>query len=330
MTQATPTPNTPEPSDVAEKAEQAAESATEAANAAERAAGRIDGLEAQLAELLNMPPWAAKVMLAVAVGLIGWFLIKLLTKGADRVMVRSGMEQILRDFLGNIIKVVGLVVVFVAVLDAVGVPTTSLLAVLGAAGLAVGLALKDSLSNIAAGVMLIVLRPFRAGDAVEAAGQNGVVERVGIFQTVLRAYQNHDVILPNSEITTAPIINFTARGQRRIDLSVGVGYDDDIRKAREALLRIATDHEKVLEDPAAEVFVMGLGESSVDLQLRAWVNTPDWFGTKSDLTEAVHREFGKAGLTIPFPQRDLHIYHHGSDGQVLDLPKAAFEAVEKD
>lgn len=330
MTQATPTPSTPEPSDVAEKAEQAAESATEAANAAERAAGRIDGLEAQLADLLNMPPWAAKVMLAVAVGLVGWFLIKLLTKGADRVMVRSGMEQILRDFLGNIIKVVGLVVVFVAVLDAVGVPTTSLLAVLGAAGLAVGLALKDSLSNIAAGVMLIVLRPFRAGDAVEAAGQNGVVERVGIFQTVLRAYPNHDIILPNSEITTAPIINFTARGQRRIDLSVGIGYDDDIRKAREALLRIAKDHEMVLEDPAAEVFVMGLGESSVDLQLRAWVNTPDWFGTKSDLTEAVHREFGKAGLTIPFPQRDLHIYHHGSDGQVLDLPKAAFETVKKD
>ncbi|WP_374602385.1 mechanosensitive ion channel family protein [Arenimonas sp.] len=330
MTQANPTPNNPAPADVADKAQQAAESATEAANAAERAAGRIDGLEAQLAELLNMPPWAARLMLAVAVGLIGWFLIKLLTKGADRVMVRSGMEQILRDFLGNIIKVVGLVVVLVAVLDAVGVPTTSLLAVLGAAGLAVGLALKDSLSNIAAGVMLIVLRPFRAGDAVEAAGQQGVVERVGIFQTVLRAYQNHDIVLPNSEITTAPIINFTARGERRIDLAVGIGYGDDVRKAREALLGLARGHDKVLEDPAPEVLVTGLGESSVDLVLRAWTKTADYIATGSDLKEAVHRNFGEIGITIPFPQRDLHIYHHGADGQVLDLPKAAYEAVAKD
>jgi small-conductance mechanosensitive channel len=240
------------------------------------------------------------------------------------------MEQILRDFLGNIIKVVGLVVVFVAVLDAVGVPTTSLLAVLGAAGLAVGLALKDSLSNIAAGVMLIVLRPFRAGDAVEAAGQQGVVERVGIFQTVLRAYQNHDIVLPNSEITTSPIINFTARGQRRIDLEIGIGYGDDVRKAREALLALARGHDKVLDDPAPEVLVTGLGESSVDLVLRAWTNTPDYIATGSDLKEAVHRNFGEIGITIPFPQRDLHIYHHGSDGQVLDLPRAAFEAVEKD
>ena len=330
MTQATPTANTSAPAEVAEQAAQAAESATEAANAAERAAGRIEGVEAQLADLLNMPPWAAKVMLAVLVGLVGWFLIKLLTKGADRVMVRSGMEQILRDFLGNIIRVVGLVVVFVAVLDAVGVPTTSLLAVLGAAGLAVGLALKDSLSNIAAGVMLIVLRPFRAGDAVEAAGQQGVVERVGIFQTVLRAYQNHDVVLPNSEITTAPIINFTARGQRRIDLSVGIGYGDDIRRAREALLALANGHEKVLEDPPAEVLVTGLGESSVDLVLRAWVNTPDYIGTGSELTEAVHRNFGEIGITIPFPQRDLHIYHHGPDGQMLELPNAALESSAKD
>jgi small-conductance mechanosensitive channel len=210
------------------------------------------------------------------------------------------------------------------------VPTTSLLAVLGAAGLAVGLALKDSLSNIAAGVMLIVLRPFRAGDAVEAAGQQGVVERVGIFQTVLRAYQNHDVVLPNSEITTAPIINFTARGQRRIDLSVGIGYGDDIRRAREALLALANGHEKVLEDPPAEVLVTGLGESSVDLVLRAWVNTPDYIGTGSELTEAVHRNFGEIGISIPFPQRDLHIYHHGPDGQMLELPKAALESSAKD
>lgn len=330
MTQASPTPDTSAPSAAADQAQQAAETAAEAANAAQQAAGRIDGIEAQLADLLNMPPWAAKLMLAVAVGLVGWFLVKLLTKGADRVMVRSGLEEILRNFLGNIIKVVGLVVVFVAVLDAVGVPTTSLLAVLGAAGLAVGLALKDSLSNIAAGVMLIVLRPFRAGDAVQAAGEEGVVERVGIFQTVLRAYQNHDIVLPNSEITTAPIINYTARGQRRIDLAIGIGYDDDIRKAREALLALAHRHEKVLKDPEPQVLVTGLGESSVDLVLRAWTETPDFIATGSDLKEAVHRNFGEIGISIPFPQRDLHIYHHGQDGKVLESPQVRLVSEPRD
>lgn len=311
--------------DAAENVEQAAESASEAADAAARAAASIDGVEMQLASLLGLPGWAVKVLLALAIGVVGWFLLKLLTRGLDRVMQRAGLEQILRDFLRNVVRIVGLVVVFVAVLDAIGVPTTSLLAVLGAAGLAVGLALKDSLSNIASGVMLIVLRPFRAGDAVNIAGQDGIVERVRIFQTVLRAYQNHDIILPNSEITTAPIINFTARGQRRIDADVGIGYDDDIRSAREVLLEIAKANGKVLEDPAPEVLVTGLGESSVDLQLRAWVNTPDFVATRSDLTEAIHREFSSKGLTIPYPQRDLHIYHHGADGQVLELPKAALE-----
>lgn len=339
MTQANPAPTT-DPSTASEAAaasaeaagnvEQAAESASEAANAAARAASRIDGVESQLADLLNMPPWAVKVMLAVAVGLLGWFLIKLLVRGVDRVMVRSGMEEILRNFLGNLVRAVGLVVVFVAVLDAVGVPTTSLLAVLGAAGLAIGLALKDSLSNIAAGVMLIVLRPFRAGDAVQAAGEEGVVERVGIFQTVLRAYQNHDIVLPNSEITTAPIINYTARGQRRIDLAIGIGYDDDIRKAREALLALARAHDKVLADPEPQVLVTDLGESSVDLVLRAWTETADYIATGSDLKEAVHRNFGEIGISIPFPQRDLHIYHHGQDGKVLESPKVQLVSEPKD
>ena len=137
-------------------------------------------------------------------------------------------------------------------------------------------------------------------------------------------------MLPNSEITTAPIINFTARGERRIDLDIGIGYGDDVRKARDALLALARGHEKVLDDPAPEVLVTGLGESSVDLVLRAWTKTADYIATGSDLKEAVHRNFGEIGISIPFPQRDLHIYHHGADGQVLDLPKAAFQAVGKD
>ena len=218
-----------------------------------------------------------------------------------------------------------MVLVIITALTSLGVNPTSMLAVLGAAGLAVGLALKDSLSNIASGVMLIVLRPFRAGDAVQIAGQEGIVERVGIFQTVLRAYQNHDIYLPNSQITTAPIINFTARGQRRIDLPVGIGYGDSPAKAREVLLGLARGQGKVLAEPAPEVLVSGLAESSVELVLRAWVATPDYVAVRSDLLEAIHREFGRAGVSIPFPQRDLHVYHHDADGRPLAQVTAAVE-----
>ena len=269
--------------------------------------------------------WLLRIAMALLVGLVGLWLARLVSRAADRGMTRFGVELILRDFLRNLIYAVAIVVVLVAALDALGVPTTSLLAVLGAAGLAIGLALKDSLSNIASGVMLIVLRPFRAGDAVQIAGQEGVVESVRIFQTVLRAYQNHDIYLPNSQITTAPIVNFTSRGERRIDIAVGVGYGDDIRRARDVLLGIAAANAKVLADPATDVLVSGLGESSVNLILRAWVKTPDFVPVRSELNEAIHRDFAQAGVSIPYPQRDLHVYHHDADGRPLPQITAAVD-----
>ena len=269
--------------------------------------------------------WLWRFGVALAVAAIGFWLSKLLSRAVDRVLLRFGVEQTLRDFLRGLAHAIGVVVVAVAALDALGVPTTSLLAVLGAAGLAIGLALKDSLSNIASGVMLIVLRPFRAGDAVLVAGTEGIVEQVRIFQTVLRTPQNHDVILPNSQITSAPIINYTARSQRRIDLTVGVGYGDDIGTARSVLLGLATGHAQVLDEPAADVLVSNLGESSVDLTLRAWVGTPDYITARSDLIEAIHRDFTRAGVSIPYPQRDLHVYHHDADGRPLPQILAAVD-----
>ena len=269
--------------------------------------------------------WLWRFGVAVHLAAIGFWLSKLLSRAVDRVLLRFGVEQTLRDFLRGLVHAIGVVVVAVAALDALGVPTTSLLAVLGAAGLAIGLALKDSLSNIASGVMLIVLRPFRAGDAVLVAGTEGIVEQVRIFQTVLRTPQNHDVILPNSQITSAPIINYTARSQRRIDLTVGVGYGDDIGTARSVLLGLATDHAQVLDEPAADVLVSNLGESSVDLTLRAWVGTPDYITARSDLIEAIHRDFTRAGVSIPYPQRDLHVYHHDADGRPLPQILAAVD-----
>jgi len=189
--------------------------------------------------------------------------------------------------------------------------------VLGAAGLAVGLALKDSLSNIASGVMLIVLRPFRAGDHVVAAGQEGTVLEIRVFQTRLRAFDHRVVILPNSQITTAPIINYSALPQRRFEVSVGVGYDDDLQQARAVLLQIAHDEALVLDEPEPVVRVVNLGESSVDLVLHAFANNADFVEARSRVIEAVRNELIGHGLNIPYPQRDLHVYHSDADGRPI-------------
>ncbi|MBT2746712.1 MULTISPECIES: mechanosensitive ion channel domain-containing protein [unclassified Lysobacter] len=258
-----------------------------------------------------------KLLSALAILLIGLWLAKWLSRALERVMTRANMEVTLRGFLRNIAYAAMVVIVAVAAVQALGVPMTSVLAVLGAAGLAIGLALKDSLSNIASGVMLIVLRPFRAGDTVQAAGVEGTVEQVRVFQTRLRTIDNRVIVLPNSLITTAAIINFTANPKRRIDLTVGVGYDDDLKTAKETLLVLAKAHANVLADPAPEVLVTALAESSVNLELRAWVKTANLVRTRSDLVEGIRNELIGKGLNIPYPQRDLHVYHHDADGRPI-------------
>lgn len=251
--------------------------------------------------------WGLRVTGALAVLLFGLWLARRLLTLIDRAFVRIGFDAILSNFLHNLAYGALWVVVLVAALDQLGVPTTSLLALVGAAGLAIGLALKDSLSNIASGVMLIALRPFRAGDTVNIAGIDGVVEQVRVFQTLLRTAENHEVVLPNSQITTVPIINFTARAQRRIDMPVGISYDADVRAARAVLLAVAHAHDKVLADPAANVIVSELADNSVNLVLRAWVQTADYLFVRSDLLEATHRELAAAGIGIPYPQREVHV-----------------------
>ena len=220
----------------------------------------------------------------------------------------------------NIAYAVMLVLVLMTALTALGVPTTSMFAILGAAGLAVGLALKDSLSNIASGVMLIVLRPFRTGDHVVAAGQEGTVLEIRVFQTRLRAFDHRVIILPNSEITTAPIINFSTLPLRRMDVTVGVGYDDDLQKARDVLLRIAEQEPLIETDPAPAVRVVNLGESSVDLVLQAFAKNANYLDARSRVIEAVRNQLIEQGLNIPYPQRDLHVYHSDANGRpIADL-----------
>lgn len=255
--------------------------------------------------------------LAGLIALVGWWLAKWVSRALYRALNRAGVEHTLAGFLRNLAYAVMLVVAFITALQKIGVSTTSLLAVLGAAGLAVGLAMKDSLSNIASGVMLIVLRPFRDGDSVQAAGMEGVIEEVRIFQTRMRTADNRLIVLPNSMITTAPIINFTAKPQRRIDIVVGVGYEDDPKRAKEILLSLAAGNPLVLKTPEPVVQVSRLGERSVELTLLAWSKTKDFGETRSQLLEAVRNEVLGNGLTLPSAQRDLHVYHHNADGAPL-------------
>lgn len=251
--------------------------------------------------------WGLRLVGVLLIVVVGLWLARRVSAALSSALGRTAMEPILRNFFANIAYAVVVVLVAVTALDAIGVPPTSLLAVMGAAGLAVGLAMRDSLSNIAAGIMLIILRPFRAGDVVRIAGTDGVIEQVRLFQTVVRTFDNHEVVLPNGQITAQPIINFTARAQRRIDIPVGIDYGDDIARAREVLLALAGAETRVLADPEPAVVVTGLGDSSVDLSLRAWVETPDFAATRSALLEAIHRELPANGLSIPFPQRDVHL-----------------------
>ena len=272
--------------------------------------------------------WGLKLLAAIVIFMVGRWLAKRLSAGLERVLGRAHVDSTLSGFLRNIAYAAMLVLVLMTALTAIGVPTTSMFAVLGAAGLAVGLALKDSLSNIASGVMLIVLRPFRAGDHVIAAGQEGTVLEIRVFQTRLRAFDHRVIILPNSEITTAPIVNYSSLPQRRFDVSVGVGYGDDLQKARELLLRIAGDEPLVLDDPAPAVRVANLGESSVDLVLQAFAANADFVDARSRVVEAVRNQLIGNGLSIPYPQRDLHVYHHDADGRPLS--ELALRGVDDD
>ena len=261
--------------------------------------------------------WLLRFCIAVGLLIAGVWIARWISRGLDRLMTRLEVEDILRNFLRNIAYAIALIVVFIAVLDSIGVPTTSLLAVVGAAGLAIGLALKDSLSNIASGVMLIVLRPFRMGDIVQAAGQEGVVQSVHIFQTRLQTPDNREIILPNSQITAAPIINYTGRGLRRIDVNVPMSFGDDLPALREGLQRVAAGNDKVHRSPAPDVVVANVGENIVTVQLQAWVAARDYNQVRSELLEAALADFQRRGLRSAQPPREVHLHHHNAPAQGL-------------
>lgn len=260
----------------------------------------------QLLEQYAMP-WAINLVMALLVFFIGRMVVNLITKLIYKILQRSKMDDILVNFVGSIVRSILLLFVIIAALDQLGVDTTSLIALLGAAGLAVGLALQDSLQNFAAGVMLIVFRPFKAGDFVEAGGTAGAIESISIFSTTMRTPDNKEVIVPNGAIYGGTITNFSARDTRRVDLVFGIGYDDDLRKAKSVLQELVDSDERIFKDPACTIAVSELADSSVNFVVRPWVKSADYWDVLFGLTEAVKLRFDEEGISIPYPQMDVHL-----------------------
>lgn len=261
------------------------------------------------ADILNqyLVPWSIKIVTAILIYVVGRWIIKLVVKSVKTLMAKASIDESLNKFLSNMLNAVLTIFVVIAALDQLGVNTTSIMAIFAAAGLAVGLALKDSLSNFSAGVMLILFKPFKVGDVINAAGVTGTVESIQIFNTILKSADNQQIIAPNSHVYGGTITNMTAKETRRIDLVIGIGYDDNIAKAKEVLESIVSGIPNVLTDPKPAIMVIDLGESSIDIGVRPWVNTSDYWSVKAEVLQMIKEEFDKQGISIPYPQRDVHI-----------------------
>lgn len=267
--------------------------------------------------------WGPTLLKAAAVLVIGLWLARRLTGMVPAALTRFGFDPMLGSFLRNVAYIAAVVIVVVVALGTLGVQTAPLLAVIGTAGLAIGLALKDSLSNIASGVMLVTLRPFHVGDVVTAAGQTGTVREVRIFQSVLEGPDKQLHTIPNNLITSSVITNLTTQGIRRVELVIGIGYGDDIDTARRVALEQVRADSRVLDEPGADVVVYELGDNAVNLGIRCFVRSSDWFGTKTTLLERIKVAYDAAGINIPYPQRDTHVYLYDQDGQRTSLPAPA-------
>lgn len=251
--------------------------------------------------------YGIKILGAVIILVLGVWFSKLLTKLLRKVLSSRNVDPTLVGFTGNLVYSALLVFVIIAALNQVGFQTTSLIAVIGAAGLAVGLALQSSLSNFAAGVMMIIFKPFKAGDFIEGGGTSGVVEQILIFSTQLKTGDNKTVIVPNGALLGGNIVNYSTKGTRRLDLVIGIGYDDGIKKTKEVLLDIIAKEERFLKDPAPVVAVLELADSSVNFAFRPWVSSADYWGAYFDTLETIKLRFDEEGISIPYPQSDVHM-----------------------
>ena len=268
----------------------------------------MENLGDRIQELFAL--YGLDVLAAIVILVVGRWVAKFLSNLTSKVLTKSNVDVTLVKFVSNLVYIGLLVYVIIAALGRVGLETGSFIAVLAAAGFAIGLALQGSLSNFAAGVMLILFKPFKVGDFIEGAGVAGVVEAVQLFSTRLKTGDNKAVIIPNAKMTSDNIVNYSAKDTRRVDMVFGIGYDDDLQKAKEVLQELVSGDERVLEEPAPTIAVLELADSSVNFAVRPWVKTGDYWGVYFGLTEEVKKRFDAEGISIPFPQRDVHTYAH--------------------
>ena len=249
------------------------------------------------------------LIIAIAIYYVGKLAVSMLVRGMRKVMHARDVDKTLEVFLCNLVRMTLMFIVIIAAIGQLGVETASFIGIFAAAGLAVGLALQGSLSNFAAGVLIVLFRPYRVGDFVEAAGIAGVVEQVQILTTILRTGDNKQVIVPNGQIMDSIVTNYSAKETRRVDMVIGVSYADDLDKVRKTLQEIIAADDRILEDPAPVIAVAALADSSVNFNVRPWVKTADYWAVLWDLTEAIKKRFDQEGISFPFPQQDVHLYN---------------------
>jgi small conductance mechanosensitive channel len=259
--------------------------------------------------------WGLSVIGAIALLVIGFWIARRMRSGVGRALARGKVDASLIPFVSGIVYYAALAVVLIAVLSLFGIETTSLVAVFGAAGLAIGLALQGTLSNFSAGVMLLLFRPFKKGDFVDVAGVKGSVVEIGVFSTSLATPDNIGIIIPNSAIFGSVISNYNVHETRRNDMVIGISYDDDIDSAFAIIESVLAGDERVLAEPAAGVFVANLGDSSVDIAVRPWCKGSDYWPLRADLTKKIKQALEAGGCSIPYPQRDVHLQGGGA-GQI--------------
>ena len=269
-----------------------------------------------------------KVALAILIFVVGRWLAKKAVTVAHKMMLRSRLDDTVANFLSRLIYGVLLVVVALAALSKVGVQTTSVVAILGGAAVAIGLSLKDQLSNFAAGIMIVTFRPFVRGDYVQISSYTGTVTEITLVNTHLTTINNHDIIIPNSDITTSAVTNYTALPNRRVDITVGIGYDADIKTAKNVMLNLAKNNPLAFTDPEPIVRVTNLGDNSVDLTLNIWTTNADWWTMQCDLLEQFKYALDDEKIDIPFPQRNVHV--KGLDQMINQMSQAQKLPMTKD
>lgn len=253
------------------------------------------------------------VVFALITLTVGWWLISRAVSSLAQFMHKRHADPMVTGFLSSLLSTLLRIMLLLSVAGMVGIETTSFIALIGAAGLAVGLALQGSLANFAGGVLILFLRPFRAGDYIEAQGTAGTVESIMIFHTLLRTADNKVIILPNGSLSNGTITNYSRKPTRRVDINVGIDYTDDIKKARSILLGLAAADQRVLKDPEAVVYLTSLGDNSVNLSLRMWTNSADYWGVFFTVQEQMKEAFDREGISFPFPQRTVHIQQQSAE-----------------